>query len=136
MKKTIEKENYLKVFYKFEEKNEAISVTALSEYFGVSKSTVSNMIKKLVKMYYVDTEPYKAILLTDNGRAKAIEIISKHRLIELFLVNKMHFALDEVHEIAEEIEHIDSPPFFRKVQKMLSQRAIDPHGSPIPDVEF
>ena len=100
MKKTTEKENYLKAFYKFEEKGEEISVTAISKYFKVSKSTVSNMIKKLVKMDYVDTEPYKAILLTDAGREKAIEIISKHRLIELYLVNKMYFAMDEVHEIA------------------------------------
>ena len=62
MKKTIEKENYLKALYKFEEQNKGVSVTALSEYFKVSKSTVSNMIKKLVKMSYVDTQPYKPIL--------------------------------------------------------------------------
>ena len=62
--------------------------------------------------------------------------VAKHRLIELFLVEIMGFEPENVHEIAEEIEHIESPPFFRKVKKMLSQREIDPHGSPIPDIEF
>ena len=100
MKKTTEKENYLKLLYKFEEKKKVVSVTELAEYFKVSKSTVSNMIKKLVKMGFVDTQPYKDILLTNIGRKKAIEITSKHRLIELYLVREMHFELDEVHEIA------------------------------------
>tara|TARA_B100000767_G_scaffold251527_1_gene254631 strand:+ start:1458 stop:1868 length:411 start_codon:yes stop_codon:yes gene_type:complete len=136
MKKTIEKENYLKAFYKFEEKNNEISVTALSEYFKVSKSTVSNMVKKLVKMGFVDTEPYKAILLTDVGRKKAIEIISKHRLIELYLVNKMNFELDEVHEIAEEIEHIENSNFFNRMREILGDASLDPHGSIIPETKY
>lgn len=136
MKKTTEKENYLKAFYKFEEKGEEISVTAISKYFKVSKSTVSNMIKKLVKMDYVDTQPYKAILLTDAGREKAIEIISKHRLIELYLVNKMYFAMDEVHEIAEEIEHIENSKFFNRMREILGDANLDPHGSIIPKAEY
>ena len=132
MKKTIEKENYLKALYKFEEKNEAVSVTALSKHFKVSKSTVSNMIKKLVKMNFVDTQPYKAILLTDLGRTKAVEIISKHRLIELYLVKEMHFKLDEVHDIAEEIEHIENSKFFNRMRLILGDATLDPHGSVIP----
>ncbi|MGB2153030.1 MAG: metal-dependent transcriptional regulator, partial [Flavobacteriaceae bacterium] len=91
MKKTIQKENYLKALYKLEEKNLEITVTALSDYFKVSKSTVSNMLKKLVVMGLVNTKPYKPIVLTKLGKTKAIEIISKHRLIELYLVNKMNF---------------------------------------------
>lgn len=136
MKKTIEKENYLKALYKFEEQNKGVSVTALSEYFKVSKSTVSNMIKKLVKMSYVDTQPYKPILLTQSGRVKAIEIISKHRLIELYLVKEMHFELDEVHEIAEEIEHIENSKFFNRMRIILGDATLDPHGSVIPESEY
>jgi DtxR family Mn-dependent transcriptional regulator len=136
MKKTTEKENYLKALYKFEEKSREVSVTALSEYFKVSKSTVSNMIKKLVKMDFVDTQPYKAILLTDPGRTKAIEIISKHRLIELYLVKEMHFELDEVHEIAEEIEHIENSKFFNRMRSILGDATIDPHGSVIPKSKY
>lgn len=136
MKKTIEKENYLKAFYKLEEKNNEISVTALSKYFKVSKSTVSNMIKKLVKMGFVETEPYKEILLTDAGKKKAVEIISKHRLIELYLVNKMNFELDEVHEIAEEIEHIENSAFFNRMREILGDANLDPHGSIIPKTKY
>ena len=132
MKKTIEKENYLKALYRFEEKDIKIKVTSLSENLKVSKSTVSNMINKLVKMGFVDTKPYKPILLTEKGRIKAIEITSKHRLIELYLVNKMNFNVDEVHEIAEEIEHIENSKFFNRIKEILGDVKLDPHGSVIP----
>ena len=136
MRKTIEKENYLKAIYKMEEKFDQVTVTALSHSFNVSKSTVSNMIKKLVLMGFIDSKPYKSILLSSLGREKATEIISKHRLIELFLVQKMNFDLDEVHEIAEEIEHIKSSSFFRRMRKILGDNYIDPHGSIIPKCDY
>lgn len=136
MKKTIQKENYLKALYKLEEKNLEITVTALSDYFKVSKSTVSNMLKKLVVMGLVNTKPYKPIVLTKLGKTKAIEIISKHRLIELYLVNKMNFKLDEVHEIAEEIEHIENSKFFNRMREILGDANLDPHGSIIPKSEY
>ena len=136
MKKTIEKENYLKALYKLEEKNNEITVTALSDYFKVSKSTVSNMLKKLVVMGLVNTKPYRPILLTKLGKTKAIEIISKHRLIELYLVNKMNFKLDEVHEIAEEIEHIENSKFFNRMREILGDATLDPHGSVIPKSDY
>ena len=136
MKKTIEKENYLKTIYKMEEKGQSVTVTSLSQYFSVSKSTVSNMIKKLVVMELIDTQPYKPILLTPMGREKASEIIHKHRLIELYLVEKMNFDLDEVHEIAEEVEHIKSTKFFKRIQEILGDRDVDPHGSIIPKQNY
>ena len=132
MKKTIEKENYLKTIYKMGEKRQTVTVTSLSRTFGVSKSTVSNMIKKLVIMEMIDSQPYKPILLSSLGRKKASEIIYKHRLIELYLVEKMNFELDEVHEIAEEVEHITNAKFFKRIQKILGARDVDPHGSAIP----
>ena len=132
MKKTIEKENYLKTIFKMEEKGQTVTVTSLSRTFGVSKSTVSNMIKKLVIMEMIDSSPYKPILLSSLGRKKASEIIYKHRLIELYLVEKMNFELDEVHEIAEEVEHITNAKFFKRIQKILGARDVDPHGSAIP----
>ena len=136
MKKTKEKEHYLKVIYRLETSDKTVSVKILSEVFGISKSSVSNMVKKLVAMQLLNSAPYKAIELTSEGRELARSIVAKHRLIELFLVEIMNFDPENVHEIAEEIEHIDSPPFFRKVKQMLGQKNIDPHGSPIPDVEF
>ena len=136
MKKTVEKENYLKIIYKKQEKELPVNVTSLSHYFNVSKSTVSNMIKKLVVMGLIDSEPYKPILLTSIGKIKATEIISKHRLIELYLVEKMNFKLDEVHEIAEEIEHIKNSKFFNRMREILGDTTIDPHGSTIPDYDY
>ena len=136
MQKTIEKENYLKVIYKMAEKGIKISVTSLSNHFNVSKSTVSNMIKKLVVMNLVNTKPYKPIILTKSGEETAVKIIAKHRLIELYLVEKMQFSLGEVHEIAEEVEHIKNTKFFLRMQKILGNAQIDPHGSVIPDCDF
>ena len=136
MKKTIEKENYLKTIYKMEEKGKPVTVTSLSQSFSVSKSTVSNMIKKLVVMKLIDTQPYKPIILTSIGRERATEIIHKHRLIELYLVKKMNFDLDEVHEIAEEVEHIKNTKFFRRIQEILGDCDVDPHGSIIPKQDY
>ena len=136
MKKTVEKENYLKIIYKKQEKELPVNVTSLSHYFNVSKSTVSNMIKKLVVMGLIDSKPYKPILLTSLGKTRATEIISKHRLIELYLVEKMNFKMDEVHEIAEEIEHIKNSKFFNRMREILGDASIDPHGSIIPDYDY
>ena len=136
MQNTIEKENYLKMVYKLEEKSQKISVTSLSENFNVSMSTVSNMIKKLVVMNLLDSKPYKPIILTKQGRQSALEIIAKHRLIELYLVEKMQFSLDEVHEIAEEIEHIKNTKFFNRMKEILGNAQLDPHGSIIPKCDF
>ena len=109
MKKTKEKEHYLKEIYKLVESDEKVSVSQLSLKLAVSKSSVSNMLKKLVSMGLVSTGPYKPILLTKKGNNLSKKIVAKHRLIESFLVDVMGFRSNEVHEIAEEIEHINSP---------------------------
>ena len=136
MKKTKEKDHYIKEIFKLNEAGEKVTVSALSELFSVSKSSVSNMLKKLSLMEFVDTSPYKPIKLTHKGRKFANEVVAKHRLIESFLVEVMGFKTDEVHEIAEEIEHINSPIFFSKVRNMLKQDIVDPHGSNIPKTDF
>ena len=136
MQKTIEKENYLKAVYKMAEKSQKVSVTSISKHFNVSKSTVSNMIKKLVVMDLIDSKPYEPIILTKNGKKAAVEIIAKHRLIELYLVEEMQFSLDEVHEIAEEIEHIKNTKFFIRMQEILGDVQLDPQGSVIPKCNF
>jgi DtxR family Mn-dependent transcriptional regulator len=94
------------------------------------------MIKKLIVMDLVDSKPYKPILLTSAGREKATEIISKHRLIELYLVKKMKFKRNEVHDIAEEIEHIENSDFFKRMKEILGDTDIDPHGSKIPKYDY
>ena len=87
-------------------------------------------------MNLIDSKPYKPIILTKLGKKSALEIISKHRLIELYLVKKMQFSLDEVHEIAEEIEHIKNAKFFNRMKEILGDVQIDPHGSIIPKCDF
>jgi DtxR family Mn-dependent transcriptional regulator len=136
MKKTKEKEHYIKEIYKLELEKSEVTVSKLSALFNISKSSVSNMIKKLVVMELLSSAPYKSIELTNKGRVLGQRIVAKHRLIDTFLVEIMHFDRDEVHDIAEEIEQIESPPFFRQVKSMLKQNKIDPHGAPIPDVDF
>ena len=136
MKTTKEKEHYIKEIYKLIEDNKKVSVSSLSTTLGVSKSSVSNMLKKLVKMGLVNTAPYQPIILTKKGRNLSEKIVAKHRLIESFLVEIMEFKPSQVHIIAEEIEHINSPAFFRKVKAMLKEKNTDPHGSSIPDINF
>ena len=136
MKTTKEKEHYIKEIYKLIEDNKKVSVSSLSTTLGVSKSSVSNMLKKLVKMGLVNTAPYQPIILTKNGKNLSEKIVAKHRLIESFLVEIMEFKPSQVHIIAEEIEHINSPDFFRKVKEMLKEKNTDPHGSSIPDIDF
>ena len=94
------------------------------------------MLKKLVKMGLVNTAPYQPIILTKKGKNLSEKIVAKHRLIESFLVEIMEFKPSQVHIIAEEIEHINSPAFFRKIKDMLKEKNIDPHGSSIPDIDF
>ena len=136
MKKTKEKDHYIKQIFKLNEAGEKVSVSALSKLFNVSKSSVSNMLKKLSLMELVDTSPYSSIKLTQKGRKFAKEVVAKHRLIESFLVEVMEFKPDQVHEIAEEIEHSKNKKFFNRMGEILGDIRIDPHGSIIPKCEF
>ncbi|REH46367.1 DtxR family iron (metal) dependent repressor [Tenacibaculum gallaicum] len=127
-------ENYLKaLFYLSNEKRE-VSVNELSKQLDIKMPTVTSMMKKLAGKKLVSYEKYKPIRLTVLGQNKAVAIIRKHRLTEMFLVEVMSFGWEEVHDIAEQIEHVDSPIFFKKMDEILGYPSFDPHGSPIPDV--
>jgi len=130
---SLTKENYLKaLFYLANEKNE-IYIKDLSEHIGVKMPTVGSMMKKFSVEGWVIYESYKPIILTEIGRRKAALIVRKHRLTEMFLVENMKFGWEEVHNIAEELEHIQSTIFFDKIDELLNYPSTDPHGSPIPD---
>lgn len=129
------KENYLKAIYHLDQKNSDISVTDLSKEMGVSTPTVNNMIKKLHDKGWVTYQKYKPLKMTAKGRKAAALIIRKHRLAEMFLLKVMDFGWEEVHEIAEELEHIKSNKLFDRMDELLNFPTIDPHGSPIPDKE-
>jgi len=127
------KENYLKAIYFLNTKNESVTVTALGKEMDVSKPTVNNMIKKLTTNGWVKYEKYKPLKLTTKGKFKAALIIRKHRLTEMFLVQIMGFGWEEVHDIAEEMEHLKTEGLFDRMDEVLGYPTVDPHGSPIPD---
>ena len=127
------KENYLKAIYFLNLKNEKVTVTALGDVMQVSKPTVNNMIKKLTSQGWIDYQKYKPIQLTKSGMLAATQIIRKHRLTEMFLVKIMGFGWEEVHTIAEEVEHLKTQEFFDRMDELLGFPTVDPHGSPIPD---
>lgn len=126
-------ENYLKALFNLANDKGEVSVNELSKRLEIKMPTVNSMIKKLADKKLVHYESYKPLRLTEKGKKEAGLVIRKHRLTEMFLVQKMDFGWEQVHEIAEQIEHLHSPHFFEKMDEMLGYPTIDPHGSPIPD---
>ena len=130
-------ENYLKAIYYLHEqdKNEKVTVQAIAERMNIKPSSVSEMLKKLAEKKLMNHEKYYGINLTDKGKKTAVGIIRKHRLWEVFLVDKLGFKWNEVHDIAEQLEHINSDELTEKLDKFLGHPKTDPHGDPIPDVQ-
>lgn len=130
---SLTEENYLKALYNIANEAGEVNVTELSKHLGIKMPTVTSMMKKLSERKLVHYESYKPLQLTDGGKKEAGLIIRKHRLTEMFLVDKMKLGWEDVHDIAEQIEHIQSPVFFEKMDELLGYPKVDPHGSPIPD---
>lgn len=129
-------ENYLKALFHLSGNGRGeVNVKDLSKSLNIKMPTVNSMMKKLAEKELVIYETYKPLRLTEQGILRAALIVRKHRLTEMFLVEKMGFGWEQVHDIAEQIEHIKSPLFFDKMDELLNYPTIDPHGSPIPDKE-
>ncbi|MBN7810640.1 metal-dependent transcriptional regulator [Algoriphagus sp. H41] len=126
-------ENYLKALYNLANPQGEVSISDLANSLNVSMPTANSMVKGLQKSDLVLYEKYKPVTLTPKGKKEAALVVRKHRLTEMFLVKKMGFGWEEVHEVAEQIEHIHAPKFFERMDEMLGHPTIDPHGSPIPD---
>lgn len=126
-------ENYLKALYSLTYLKGDANVNEISKRLDIKMPTVNSMMKKLADKGFVHYESYKPLRLTEEGKKEAALIIRKHRLTEMYLFQKMGFAWDEVHQIAEQVEHIHSPEFFSKMDELLGYPTVDPHGSPIPD---
>lgn len=128
-------ENYLKSLFNLANERGEVSISDLAQNLHVSMPTANSMVKNLQKQGWVVYEKYKPVVLTKEGKKAAALVIRKHRLTEIFLVKKMGFGWEEVHEVAEQIEHIHAPKFFERMDEMLGFPTIDPHGSPIPDAQ-
>lgn len=128
-------ENYLKTILRFSRDQELVSTNTIANYLGTSPASVTDMLKKLKNKSkpLVDYTKYKGAKLTGEGRRIALRIIRKHRLWEVFLVEKLKFSWDNVHEVAEQLEHIDSPELIKRLDEFLEFPKFDPHGDPIPD---
>jgi DtxR family Mn-dependent transcriptional regulator len=126
-------ENYLKAIYRLQEQgNAAISTNAIAEFLQTRPASVTDMIKKLSDKRLLKYEKYKGVLLTETGKKVAIDTVRKHRLWETFLYNKLNFSWDKVHDIAEQLEHIQSEDLTDKLEAFLGFPQHDPHGDPIP----
>jgi DtxR family Mn-dependent transcriptional regulator len=131
---TLSEENYLKAIYHLElDTDKDISTNAIAEQLETKASSVTDMIKKLSEKEVVIYKKYKGVSLTNLGRKTAANIVRKHRLWEVFLVEKLNFSWDEVHEVAEQLEHIKSPKLINQLDVLLGFPTHDPHGDPIPD---
>lgn len=127
-------ENYLKaIFHLSGTAQETATTNAISDSMQTTAATVTDMIKKLADKKLLSYKKYYGAKLTAKGRQLAIKIIRKHRLWEVFLVQKLNFRWDEVHEIAEQLEHVSSDEMITRLDKYLNHPKLDPHGDPIPD---
>jgi len=127
-------ENYLKIIYHLSlTEEEGISTNAIANKMDTKASSVTDMLKKLSEKELINYKKYKGVYITQNGKLTAKMIIRKHRLWEVFLVEKLNFNWDEVHELAEELEHIKSEKLINALDKFLGFPKEDPHGDPIPN---
>ncbi len=130
---TLSEENYLKVIYHLDKDGlKKITPTAISEALNNNPASVVDMIKKLVDKKLVQYEKSKGVKLTDKGRNVAILIVRKHRLWEVFLHEKLGYGWDEIHDIAEQLEHIQNSELADRLERFLGFPQYDPHGDPIP----
>lgn len=127
-------ENYLKAIYHLSESDDQeVSTNAIADKLNTRPASVSDMIRKLSEKGVVNYRKYQGVTLTKTGNSCALKVIRKHRLWEVFLVEKLNFNWDEVHDVAEQLEHIKSPLLIKRLDEFLGSPKYDPHGDPIPD---
>lgn len=131
---SLAEENYLKAIYHLSEDSEKVVLTnEIAENLSTKAASVTDMLKKLAAKNLLSYEKYHGVKLTHTGNTEALLIIRKHRLWETFLVQSLDFSWDEVHTVAEQLEHVQSSLLIEKLDKFLGFPTYDPHGEPIPD---
>ena len=130
---THSEENYLKAIYHLSKSGEtSVSTNAIARQMDTKPSSVTDMVRRLSEKNLVNYKKYQGVSLSETGKQQALMVIRKHRLWEVFLVEKLGFSWDEVHEIAEQLEHIKSEKLIDQLDKLLEYPKFDPHGDPIP----
>jgi DtxR family Mn-dependent transcriptional regulator len=130
---TFTEENYLKAIYSIQHRTGSeVSVNEIAERMLTRPATVTDMLRKLSDKQLIHYEKYKKVQLTDAGQKTALTVLRKHRLWETFLYRKLNFSWDEVHVVAEQLEHIQSPKLIERLDEFLGYPEFDPHGDPIP----
>ena len=130
---TFTEENYLKAIYHLSLQSESVSTNQIAASLNTKAASVTDMLKKLADKELINYAKYQGVTLTSAGEKIAISIIRKHRLWEYFLVEKLNFKWDEVHDVAEELEHISSKELVDRLDNFMGHPKYDPHGDPIPD---
>jgi DtxR family Mn-dependent transcriptional regulator len=130
---TSSEENYLKAVYHLQSDEDVVTTNALAQKLNTRPASVTDMMKKLDAKKLLHYTPYYGFHLTEQGKKAALYIIRRHRLWEVFLAQKLGFAWDEVHNLAEELEHVSSKKLIDKLDAYLGHPDFDPHGDPIPD---
>lgn len=126
-------EDHIKAIHALVQGGAKASTKDLAEKLGIKASSVTVMVQRLAEKGLVKYEPYYGVKLTAKGKAEALKLVRKHRLWETFLVEHLGFGWDEVHELAEQLEHVRSPKLTDRLAEFLGDPAFDPHGDPIPD---
>lgn len=130
---TLAEENYLKAIYHLSHQDDNVSTNQIAASLSTKAASVTDMLKKLAEKQLINYTPYQGVTLTGAGEKVALLIIRKHRLWEFFLVEKLNFKWDQVHEMAEELEHISSKELADRLDEFMGYPKYDPHGDPIPD---
>lgn len=128
-------QDYVKAIYKISVNEGNVTTNSIAYRLNVSQASVTGMIKKLHELKLIRHKPYQGVELTESGKKVALEIIRHHRLIELYLAEAMGYSWDQVHEEAENLEHVISEQFEEKIAQFLGNPKVDPHGAPIPTKE-
>lgn len=133
---SLSEENYLKeIFHLSNNGVQTVQTNALADAMQTKPASATDMIRKLAAKKLIDYEKYRGLQITDEGKREALKIVRRHRLWEVFLVQKLGFLWDEVHAIADQLEHVSSPQLTERLDQFLGFPKYDPHGDPIPDAQ-
>lgn len=130
---SVSEENYLKAIYHLQEQENTVTTNALAERLSTKAASVTDMMKKLSAKGLLNYTPYYGFSLSNDGKKTALFIIRRHRLWEYFLSQKLGFSWEEVHHLAEDLEHVSSKKLIDRLDEFLGFPPYDPHGDPIPD---